>query len=142
ERVDARPVFFELSSTPHAEALETCDLVVVHVRPETQNSDWLSLTSAAASMPMVFVGARDHLLGLDPPVQAMAREFLMDSWQPDEALVRLALAVSERQTAAPPPRPRAPSTRTRVVVAADDTVLSLVRDVFGNFGIECIAAHD
>jgi CheY-like chemotaxis protein len=93
---------------------------------------------------MVFVGGRDGLLALERQVQAMAREFLMDSWQPEEALVRLSLALS--RAAVPDrngPRPEAPAGRTHVLVADDDpTVLALVRMALENFGMVCIQATD
>ena len=53
---------------------------------------------------MVFVGSREHLLSLDPAVQSLAHEFLMDSWQPEEALVRLSLALSQPGGARTRPR--------------------------------------
>ena len=53
----------------------------------------------AAGRPTIFVGNRDDLLALDPAVQAMAAEFLMDSWQPEEALVRLSLALAHSDSA-------------------------------------------
>ena len=55
----------------------------------------------AARLPIVLVGARDHLLELDPAVQGMARQFLMDSWQPEEALVRLFVAVTDQRRTLP-----------------------------------------
>ncbi len=73
----------------------------------------------------------------------------MDSWQPEEALVRLSLALSQQRTGAAPGRvaPNATGTpiseRTRVVVADDDpTVLALVRTALANFGMECYTAAD
>ena len=143
ERVDARPVFLELSSKPTAAALETCDLIVTYVRPDTDASAWLDPSSPAAALPVVLIGARDHLLGLDPTVQAMAREFLMDSWQPDEALVRLSLAISERPDAIPRPPGAAFTGRARVLIAGGDSaVLSLAGMALEDAGMQCDAACD
>ena len=144
ESAHARPVFFELNAAPEGAAIDGCDLAVVYVRPDTAGSPWLAPGFAAAGFPMVFVGMRDDLLTLDPRVQAMAREFLMDSWQPEEALVRLSLALAHPTAAAKaPPPPAALNARTQVLVADDDpTVLALVRTALENFGMACIEAAD
>ncbi|HJZ95936.1 MAG TPA: response regulator [Candidatus Solibacter sp.] len=142
ESANAKPVFFDLDATPAAEALAALDLVVTYVHPEAVGSPWLDPASPAARKPNVFVGHRDHLLALEPRVQAMGREFLMDSWQPDEALVRLSLALSQAAAEVPYP-PLPPTARIRALVADDDpTVLALVRTVLENSGMECIQAED
>jgi two-component system, cell cycle response regulator DivK len=152
ERAQAKGLFFESTDPPDSpEALE-CDLAVVHVRPETEGSPWLDPASPAASRrPAVFVGTREHLLMLPQEVQSMAREFLMDSWLPEEALVRLSLAVSQRPGSnwpaptlqAASATPAAIAGRAHIVIADDDpTVLALVRTALQNFGMECRTAVD
>ena len=47
----------------------------------------------------------------------MAAEYLMDSWQPDEALVRLSLALSHKSRAPPRPSPLRQAARLHVLVA-------------------------
>jgi DNA-binding response OmpR family regulator len=143
ERTQSVPVFFELSEPPDSKAVMECHLAVVHVRPEIGNSRWLD-PRAQCMLPMVFVGSRDHLLSLDQGVQSLACEFLMDSWQPEEALVRLSLALSQQRPGAPRILATgAPSERTRVVIADDDpTVLALVRTALANFGMECYTSAD
>lgn len=153
ERAKATPLFFEPSEPPDSTAAQAADLVAVHVDPDRDSSAWLDPKSPSASRrPIVFVGNRDHLLSLPAPVQAMAREFLMDSWLPDEALVRLSLAISPRPAMAgatpPAPQPAAAGTpavpgRPHVVIADDDsTVLALVRTALQNFGMDCRTAVD
>ena len=145
ERVGARAVFFELTGPVDAGALAKCDLVATYVRPGGSYTAWLDPSSGVAGgLPTVFVGSRDHLLELDPAVQAMAAEFLMDSWQPEEALVRLSLALTHSsQRKARPAPPMAAGGRIRVLVADDDsTVLALVRTALENFGMECYLAAD
>ena len=143
DRVNARPVFFELASKPMEEALETCDLVVIWVRPETADSAWLDPTSPASRLPVVLVGARDHLLGLDPAVQTIARQLLMDSWQPEEALVRLSLAVREPVGGGPAIVLPISAGGARVLVAEEDQeVRELVRTALENGGMQCVAAVD
>jgi CheY-like chemotaxis protein len=143
ERVDARPVFFDAGVKPVAAALEECDLLVAYVPPDGSGIAWPEADSPPPNLPIVFVGAREHLLALDPAVQALAREFLMDAWQPDEALVRLSLAISwvpgERQE----PRLAVVEGRPRVLIADDDsTVISLVRMTLENYGMRCESASD
>ena len=144
ERVRARAMAFDLTSVPTAAALAQCDLVVTYIRPGGMDSAWLDPLGEAAGRPTVFVGHRDDLLELDLPVQAMAAEFLMNSWQPDEALMRLSLTVMHggpRGTRAAPRK--GIGARTRVLVADDDpTVLALVRTALENFGMDCQVAVD
>ena len=143
ERVDARPVFFDLNAPPVAAALEACDLLVAYVRPDGTGASWFDPSSPAAKMPVVLVGARDHLLALDPAVQAIAREFLMDAWQPDEALVRLSLAITWVPGEHPTNRVTPVEGRPRILIADDDTtVISLVRMTLENFGMNCELAPD
>ena len=139
ERVDARAIPFELTSPPDATALTRCDLAVIYVRPGKWDSPWLHPSSSLAARPTILVGHRDDLADLDPAIQAAAADFLMDSWQPEEALVRLSLAVAPRahrkELLAPP---IATGGRIRVLIADDDSiVLSLVRTALENFGMEC-----
>ena len=144
ERTNSVPVFFEASEPPDSRAVLECHLAVVNVRPEMGQTPWLE-PGTAYLLPLVFVGNRDHLLSLDQSVQALACEFLMDSWQPEEALVRLSLALSQQRVSVPqkPPTGMSTSERTRVVVADDDpTVLALVRTALANFGMECYTAVD
>jgi len=143
ERVHGKAVFFEADTAGDAAALATCDLLVIYIRPGA-DSAWLDPNSPTAAMPTVFVGSREDLLGLDPAVQRLAAEFLMDSWQPEEALVRLSLALGHRPV--PPPRPAMAgggTGRVRVLIAEDDdTVLALVRTALQNSGMDCHMAGD
>jgi len=119
---------------------------VVHVRPETAGCAWLDSSSPLGGYrPLVLAGSRESLLALDQAVQSMATEFLMDSWEPEEALVRLCHSVSARQIAAAPSTGgnNAPLGRTTVLLADDDpTVLTLVRAAIKNFGMECYTAAE
>jgi CheY-like chemotaxis protein len=144
ERAQARAIPFELSSAPDAHALTRCDLSVTYVRPGRGNSPWLHPTACVAKRPTILVGHRDDLAELDPAIQAAAADFLMDSWQPEEALVRLSLAVAPRAHRKSLLTPTIPSGgRIRVLVADDDSiVLSLVRTALENFGMECYLAAE
>ena len=150
ERAQATPVFLDASVAPSAKAAADCQLAVVYVRPDLVNSAWLDPANASEERPLVFVGLRDDLLALDQSVQSLAREFLMDTWQPEEALVRLSLALSPRPVASASPAgarnlnapiPAAPGGRPKVLIADDDpTVVALVRTALQNFGMECHTA--
>jgi two-component system cell cycle response regulator DivK len=150
ERAQAVPAFFEASEPPDSPAVKECALIAVHVRPETMNSPWLNPASpGVGARPVVFVGSRDHLLSLDESVQGLAREYLMDSWLPEEVLVRLSLALSTRPTMAQPAgallqnAPAAVQGKAQIVIADDDsTVLLLVRTALQNFGMDCQSAAD
>jgi len=155
ERVQALPSFFEFSERPDSEDVRACDIAVVHVGPDAAGSGWLNPESAIrGKCPMVFVGSRDDLLSIGPEVQALACEFLMDAWQPEEALVRLSRAFTQQRQivdssptprSAPPPEPlrAVASGRAQVVIADDDpTVVILVRTALQNFGMECYTADD
>jgi CheY-like chemotaxis protein len=135
ELAGARAQFFELSSSPGAEQLDGCDLLVIYVHPQSAGSPWLD-PAFAPGRPVLFVGSREDLPALDPAVQAMAAEYLMDSWQPDEALVRLCLALTHKAPAPPP----APGGELRVLVsAAQESVPELARLALQDAGME---VHD
>jgi CheY-like chemotaxis protein len=160
EHAEAKAHFYELAASPEISERDGCNLIVVYVRPDTAESAWLN-PATAAKLPTVFVGSRDDMLALDPGVQRIAAEYLMDSWQPEEALVRLCLALTHLALThdAPGMSAAAPlanvvggvagavasgvAGRPRVLIADDDaTVLALVRMALENFGMECHTASD
>ena len=139
DRVQAEPIFFESTAAPDPAAVEQCDAGVVHVWAFSPDSPWLNTTNPVfGNRPLVLVGSRDDVLTLDPEVQSLAREYLMDAWQPEEALVRLSMALSARPAPAPPkPAPKLAG-HAEIVVADDDPiVLALVRTTLQNFGMSC-----
>src|ERR1017187_8099069 len=101
ERVGAKPRVFEAEDPPHSEAVRECSVVLIHVRPETMESKWLAPEFVPPPrLPVVFIGARERLFSLHSDVQARACEFLIDGWQPEEALMRLSFALAR---GTPPP---------------------------------------
>jgi DNA-binding response OmpR family regulator len=147
-RIGARPRSFAVDDPPDCDPLLDCDVVMVHVRAETLDAQWLLPTfMAPPGMPLVLVGAREHLLALPPSVQSRAQEFLIDGWQPEEALMRLRFALSR----AVPPGANTPSavgspsnaahpsaSRPEVLIAEDSlTIQALVRMVLEKHGMEC-----
>jgi DNA-binding response OmpR family regulator len=146
ERARGTPAFFEHTQAPDSEGPLACSLAVVYVGPDAASSRWLDPASAVPSRPLMLVGSRDHVLALDPAVQALACEILMGSWEPEEALVRLSMALShdERAGAAPTAAaPAAKSLRSVVVIADDDpAVVALVAATLQNFGMDCRGASN
>ena len=162
ERVGAKPRLFEANDPPGYSPIRECNFAMVHVRPETLNSLWLATEFLAPPvLPLILVGGRQLLLSLDPTVQSRAREFLIDSWQPEEALMRLSFALS-RTTASLPVPPaiatspalepsgaiaqsdkRPATSRATIVIADDDaTVRTLVRSALENEGMQCQLASN
>jgi two-component system, cell cycle response regulator DivK len=150
ERSQALAVFVGANDDPESDAVRECALIAVHVGQETMASRWLHpATIERAGCPVVFAGTRDDLLELDEPVQALAREFLMDSWSPEEALVRLSLVLTSRPHEAEAAisrtggEPVIRTGRAKILIADDDaTVLALVGSAIRNFGMDCQTAPD
>jgi len=144
ERVGAHATFLSAMQAPDSEEALANDLIVIHVNAETAASPWLDPAAPVdGRRPMVLAGKRDSLLALPPATQSLAREFLMDTWQAEEALVRLSLALAYHPMELQPKPALAPSVRTSVVIADDDpAVLALVRTALENFGMDCRAASD
>jgi two-component system cell cycle response regulator DivK len=156
-RVGAKPRLFEADYPPQAQAVCECNVVLIHVRPETMDTEWLAPDFVPPpGLPVVFIGTRERLFALNPAVQARAREFLIDGWQPEEALMRLSFALSRTAGAEPPAaaaaaasQSAAPVTAPRravagppeVLVADDDiAVRTVVCSALQSFGMHCLMA--
>jgi CheY-like chemotaxis protein len=146
ERALAKPLIYEFPLSPDGPPVEPCDLAVIYVRPGTAPWEWRnSLAGAMDQLPMVFVGRREDLSALDKTVQALATGILMDSWQAEEALVRISLALSPSRTvqAQAANGAEAPGSRLRVLIAGNDpTVVALARAAFENCGVDYQTASD
>jgi two-component system cell cycle response regulator DivK len=144
ERVGAQATFLSATQPPDSDEALANDLIVIYVNDETAASAWLDPAAPADGRPpMVLAGKRDSLLALPLATQSLAREFLMDSWQSDEALVRLSLALAYHPVQQTPRTTLAASARVHVVIADDDpAVLALVRTALENFGMDCRPASD
>jgi len=144
-RIGARPRSFAADDPPDCDPIRDCDVVMVHVRAETMGAQWFLPTFVAPpGMRLMLVGVREHLLALPPSVQSRAQEFLIDGWQPEEALMRLRFALSRAAppavntpSAAPAAR-RTVTSRPAVLIAEDSlTIQALVRLVLEKYGMEC-----
>ena len=151
ERVGAKPRLFEADYAPDAEVVRECNVVLVHVRPGTMETRWLAPEFVPPpGLPLVFIGARERLFALSPRVQARARDFLIDGWQPEEALMRLSCVLSRTAatesaaaTASQDETPVAQQEATvagpaEILVADDDlTVRTVVRSALRKVGMQC-----
>ncbi|MBZ5595387.1 MAG: response regulator [Acidobacteriia bacterium] len=159
ERAGAKPRLFEASDPADSHPIRECNVLMIHVRAETLSSQWLDPDLLAPPLiPLVLIGRRESLLSLDTNVQSRACEFLIDGWQPEEALMRLSFALAraggampgtpsitrasterEPSAATPGPSARHPVTTVAEIVVADDdvTVRTLVRAALENDGMHC-----
>jgi CheY-like chemotaxis protein len=152
EQLSARPRLFEADEPPNSDSIRLCQAVMVHVRKETMGSCWLDpKCTTVRSGALVFVGSRDLIMALSPAVQSRAQEFLIDGWQPEEALMRLAFALS-RGTVREPEAARValPAVaqnqplaleRARILIADDDmTVRAVLQKTLREHNVDCRAA--
>ncbi len=153
ERASAKPRYFDHITSRDADPINDCNMVLVEVTPATRGTFLLAEGPRAfSSPPLLLAGIREQILALDHSVQLRACELLIDGWQPEEALMRMALALS-RKEAAPAVAAAVPSgvsqvavnesnhdgrTNSEVLVADDDlTVRLIVRSALENAGIKC-----
>jgi CheY-like chemotaxis protein len=100
---------------------------------------------------LLLVGARENIMKVDSAVQARVREFLIDGWQPEEALMRLGFALSRAHSSTPkisgaegscgPHRETNPlpdCTSPEILVADDDPLVrTMVQATLQNHGMRC-----
>ena len=97
EQVGARARLFEADQSPYGDAVGTCHLIVVHVRPENMICRWLANDAPGLpSLPTLHFGTAEHVLSLSSQVQERAAGFLVDGCLPEEVLMRLRLAITQR----------------------------------------------
>lgn len=152
EQVSARPRLYDLADATEAKSIAECELIIVHVRPETLGCVWLDpATIVPEGCTLVLSGDRRDLLSLPPAVQSRQVEFLVDTWHPEEVLMRLHLAASRRGVVVAPPEPVAPQTaasgashapastaQASVVIADDDDlIVTVVSSTLQNYGMSC-----
>jgi DNA-binding response OmpR family regulator len=152
----AKLLSFGAGEDPQSEVIRQCDLIIVDVHPGTMDSAWLNRDAPSGETRMVFTGERQYLLNLDPAVQSHVADFIVDTSEPEEILMRCARALSRPALPGPDPMPDAPSAAPqavggetgkraipipRVVVADDDSVVvSVVSTALRNFGMNCQSA--
>jgi CheY-like chemotaxis protein len=156
ERASAKPRYFDYITARDSEPLREFNLVLVGVSPATRDTFLLAAgPHTFTGPPLVLAGARDQILALDHGVQLRACELLIDGWQPEEVLMRLALALGRRQ-ATPVVAAAANNgaslaslngsnqhdgSNSEVLIADDDmTVRLVVRSALEKAGIKCRVA--
>jgi CheY-like chemotaxis protein len=154
----ARLLSFGADEDPNSEVVRQCNLIIVGVHPGTIDCGWLKRDAPCGEARMVFAGERQYLLNLHPLVQSRATDFIVDPSEPEEILMRCALALSRQAPPEPEPVAVAPSAAPqtvggetnkraiavpRVVVADDDSVVvSVVGTALRNFGMSCQFANN
>jgi len=150
-RVDALPRLFPALDVLKPQSIRDCDLVMISVGLETDDERLQVAVESSAAGKLLLAGERRRLMTLPPAVQMRAADYLVDDWQPEELLLRLALAISRRATAAggaaaapeeAPFQAAGESRRTmsspRVLVVDDDPIiLTLLRTTLQNYGMQC-----
>jgi two-component system, cell cycle response regulator DivK len=121
--------------------VETADfaLVVLQVVGEWPDERWEAWENAPARK-LVLMGSRRDLLALPPRARLLASEFLVDDWDAEEALLRLASVCQRPKTAARTMQPKAAVARPNVLIADDDSfILALIGSTLENYGMSCRA---
>jgi len=150
-RAGARPRLFEPGDSPGNAPVRDCALVMVQVGDATKASAWLAAEPfAPPDQPLILAGPRREIMSLDPALLARTSEFLIDGWQPEEALMRCSFALlrgipAKRAVAAGAPSgpEAAPRARPEILIADDDPVaISFLRTTLEVYGMDCVVAHD
>lgn len=102
ERAGAHPRSLDRADLPESWAVLDSSALLFHVREETMDAWCISPRAKALPQPLILVGRCERILAVDRSVLARASEFLIDGWQPEEALLRLGFALSHRAPAAAP----------------------------------------
>jgi CheY-like chemotaxis protein/HPt (histidine-containing phosphotransfer) domain-containing protein len=136
EQVGAKPRLFEADQSPYVEAVSHCHVVLVHARPGALGCRWLAPeTIALPAQPAIFLGQAEHLLSLEPKVLARACGLLLEGSLPEEAWMRLRVAVSHWAPALP--RAAAVQAGELVVADSDESSRALVQTRLQEHGLPC-----
>lgn len=136
EEVGARARLFEVDQSPYAEAVGICHLAAVHVRPDSLACGWLIADAPSLpALPTVFFGAPEDLLALDSRVLMRASGLIMDGCLPEEALMRLRLAIT--QTPSTLPRITAAEAGELVIATSDESSHPLLEAKMAEHGLRC-----
>jgi len=153
-RVGARPRLYPAGYLD-AQSTSECDLVVFRVGPETDGATLRVAAEGRAAGKLLLAGERRYLMALPPAIQFLAAEYLVEHWDPEELLLRLALSVSRKETAAScapgresPARkateePRHAMTGPTVLIVDDEPViLALLEMTLRKNGLRCGTADN
>ncbi|MGA2120284.1 MAG: response regulator, partial [Bryobacteraceae bacterium] len=147
DRVRASARLFSADEPLGSHGVAVCQVVLLHVRPETAKSAWLTEEwIAQCEQAVVLVGSREQLLSFDPAPHFWACELLIDGWLPEEAVIRLTVAlerVEKLRSDFTPAVKRVHPNRPREVLIADQdmAVRFLLQAAFEQYGIVCRTAE-
>ncbi|MEI9973780.1 MAG: response regulator [Ignavibacteriota bacterium] len=117
EQTGARAMLFDADQSPQSEAVGMCQLVVIHVRPDNANCQWLvAEASVPPGLSIVLLGSPEQLLALSPQVQTRTAGLLIEGCLSNEVLLRLRFAIAQ-----PPVSATRGATSADEVVAYDET---------------------
>jgi CheY-like chemotaxis protein len=150
-RVDARPRLFSSADELGCESVSGCDIVIVQVVPETDRAKLQAAAEGSEAGKLFLTGERGILMALPSAVQSPVADYLFYNWEPEELLLRLALAVWRKApTVFVTPAAacvaafqtteisRHIASGPRILVADDDPfILTLVRTALRNTGTQC-----
>jgi two-component system, cell cycle response regulator DivK len=95
DRAGARPQSFDVADVRESAVLQDSSAMLFHAREETRDAWRLIMEmKPAIEAPLILAGRREQILALDRTALERAVDFLIDSWQPEEALMRIGLAVA------------------------------------------------
>ncbi len=147
DRVRASARLFSADEPVGSHGVAVCEVVLLHVRPETAKSPWLTEEwIAQCEQAVVLVGSREQLLSFNPAPHFWACELLIDGWLPEEAVIRLTVAlerVEKLRSDFTPAVKRSHPNRPREVLIADQdmAVRFLLQAAFEQYGIVCRTAE-
>jgi CheY-like chemotaxis protein len=151
ESAGALPRIFAAEEPPDSAPVRACDAVLYQVRSETMRTRWLAPDAPISpDQALLLVGGREHIMRVDSAVQRRVREFLIDGWQPEEALMRLGFALSRAHSCTPTiastegscgkqrETNSLPDCPPEILLADDDPLVrTMVRGTLQNHGMRC-----
>jgi DNA-binding response OmpR family regulator len=145
-RVEARPLLFSIADELESQSIRECDLTILHVEPGMDAERLSAMAAGAGAGQLLLAGERADLMNLAPGMQAAAAEYL-GAWEPEEVLMRLALATTRTTSRllvqAPKAGRRGGVAAPSVLLADDDPiVLALLRTILRNYGMQCQTAEN
>lgn len=154
DRAGAKPRLFEASESPDSGPVRDCSIVILQLSEDAPPAAWLSfLAETTSGQPLILAAARRRVLALSADGPTRAQDFLIDSWQPEEALLRCARALAPpaarpaasrtSRTTVPFDPPRPPGTPPEIVIADDDPIARcILRTTLEDYGMNCHMAAD
>jgi len=144
--VEARPRLFSLADELESQSIRECDFTVLHVEPGMDAERLSAMAAGAGAGQLLLGGERADLMNLAPGMQTAAADYL-GAWEPEEVLMRLALAgtrvTSRPVVQGPKARLRSGVASPNVLLADDDPiVLALLRSILRNYGMQCQTAEN